>query len=85
MQDTRTGAAAGTIGISLNSSQKTTAITSITDADILAFATNGVANEYISCSITIHLAVNDVIRPHTDSNLNGSAGARFIITQVARL
>lgn len=84
IQDTRSGAVGGTIGVSLNSSAVTTSITSITNVNILAFATNGVANEFISASVTIRLTIGDVIRPHCDGNLDGSDSARFTITQVAK-
>lgn len=62
-----TAAAATTyLGISVNSAQLTTAIYSITQANVLAYGEDGLNNKAAHCNVTIGLAVNDVIRPHTD-------------------
>jgi len=75
------------VGISLNSSQLTTSIQSINAADMVAVALTGNSsfdgpNVMSNCKI---LAVNDVIRAHTDSNANDTSGlARFTITMVSK-
>lgn len=59
-----------TIGISKNSSQLTTVITSITNTDRLS-ASDG--NTYSNqCTWVGRLAAGDVIRPHSDSNPNNT-------------
>lgn len=54
------------VGISLNSSQLTTNIESITAADRLVISPSPV-NLFMSASITLPLSVNDVVRPHTNA------------------
>jgi len=78
-------ASSGVIGISLNSSQLTTSINSITTADRLCSEAIGTSTQNISA--TVILSVGDVIRPHTDGFGNESETDRvdFIITQVAKL
>jgi hypothetical protein len=71
-------------GISLNSSELTTNILSITAADILAqdvLDSNG-----SGVSVTVRLAKDDVIRPHTGGLVANATAANvwFHITQVAR-
>lgn len=54
------------VGISLNSSQLTTNIESITAVDRLVVSASPV-NLFMSASITLPLSVNDVVRPHTNA------------------
>jgi hypothetical protein len=56
------------LGISLNSNQLTTSIFGITAADRLVTMNPQGANEVESCSWTGYLAVNDVIRAHSDGS-----------------
>lgn len=74
-------------GISLNSSQLTTAISGITAADRIAWGYSAAVaadNSAVSCSVTIALAANDVIRAHTTvSPTNTSSRTQFRITRVA--
>jgi hypothetical protein len=75
----------GSFGISKNSSQLTTAIPSITAADILAYAPteSGTQANSNSINITVRLAAGDVIRPHTDGTCDFTSGVFFNITRVA--
>ena len=79
-------AGAGTRGISLNSTQLTTAILSLTNqSEVLAMATTPTAN-YIGCASWIgYLAVGSIIRAHTEAatTLTTQAQAAFTITRVA--
>ena len=73
------------IGVSLNSSQLTTNISGITEADRLGYTVSGadVSNNY---SWTGRLAAGDVIRAHTTGGTVGSvqAAVNFTITQLQR-
>lgn len=70
------------IGVSLNSSQLTTSITSITKADRLAQA-GAVAGNAACAAVTWNLTATDVIRPHTDGAIDGTgAGIQFRITRI---
>lgn len=70
-------------GVSLNSAQLTTAIQSITAADRLALNVSE-NNGYTAISVTLPLAVNDVIRPHTNAYaMTQAALASFSITKIA--
>jgi hypothetical protein len=72
-----------TPGISLNSSQLTTAISSIAAADRLGFST-GVSATACSFSTTIYLTAGAVIRPHTEGSGSGvTAYEQFTIVRVA--
>jgi len=58
------------MGISLNSNQLTTAISTITASNrIVSPSYNGTS---VSCAIVLRLAANDVIRAHDDSGLSGT-------------
>ena len=76
--------AAQYIGISLNSSQLTTAIHSVTAADRLCYANIG-ANVGDTISVTLYLSAGDVIRAHNAATPTGSdtAGSQFTITRVS--
>lgn len=68
--DIRTGAAFF-MGISKNSNQLTTAINSISSTNRVT-ANDQASSIYMNVSATLSLAANDVIRPHTDGNANGT-------------
>lgn len=74
------------LGFSLNSTQLSTNIASINNADILAIGfTNTNTLSTVTC--TVRLAAGDVVRPHanTSANVNTNAAyGRLIATQVAR-
>lgn len=57
--------AAAAMGLSLNSTQLTTDVTTITDTDRLAIETSDTAGRSISCSWSGYLNAGDVIRAHT--------------------
>jgi hypothetical protein len=72
------------IGISLNSNQLTTSITSITTTNVVAdvLVSTGFA---ASCGATMYLSSGDVIRPHNGGVSTGSQtnSVQFVITRVA--
>ena len=72
-----TSTATHTFEVSLNSSQLTTAIESITAADRLMMAGIG-SSTPLSISRVVRLAVNDVIRPHTDGSTNSVSAATSV-------
>jgi hypothetical protein len=72
--------ASDVFGISLNSSQLTTAISAITAADRLSSGVTPAANSASHCSWTGPLSAGDVIRPHTNGSASGAAGARTNFT-----
>lgn len=73
------------IGLSLNSSQLSTAITTINTADLLAIT--GRNGGYVGiASVTMLFNAGDIIRPHDEAQLNGtiySSSVRFYITKVS--
>lgn len=72
-----------TFGVSLNSAQLTTNIESITAANRLVESNTPGASVVLAISVSAYLAVNDVIRPHTNGNMsNGSATTTFSICKV---
>ena len=77
--------AASRLGISLNSSQLTTGIDSITAADALVMCIVTAADWEQCVAITLPLAATDIIRPHCNGAASGSGTAqvRFAITRVA--
>ena len=80
------GRASGTpvVGISKNSNQLTTVINSITVANRLASGV-GPSNDWGGVTVSVPLAVGDVIRPHTNGiNNNTTSIVQFNITQIAR-
>jgi len=82
--DGRLAASGEGIGISLNSSQLTTNITSITNSDRLISATTFTADEPITLSRSIFLNIGDLIRPHTNgaANINADSRVSFSITKI---
>jgi hypothetical protein len=77
-----TGGHNGWFGISLNSAQLTTSITTMTTADRLAIALGSAAGYYQSCSWTGYLPSGSVIRPHSDGTAMG-ANSSLTITRVS--
>ena len=74
---------ASTMGLSLNSSQLTTNIVSITAANRLGLTDTAGAGFGSSISVTKYFAANDVIRPHTNGvAANTAASWDFIIERV---
>jgi len=68
-------------GISLNASSLTTSIISIAAAERLGMQYSAGPNQTADTSVTLRLAVNDVIRPHVNSGTVGTAAASgFVIT-----
>lgn len=63
-------------GISLNSNQLTTNISTITASNRVGIATTPAADLNACVTWTGRLAVNDVIRPHTDGAAGGGTAAR---------
>jgi len=72
-------------GVSVNSSVLTTDIASITYAQGYRAMTGATtATEYSSCSITLYLAVNDVVRAHTGGLIDSTdTNSVFIITRIS--
>jgi hypothetical protein len=68
------------LGLSLNSSQLTTNIGSITAADRLVHATTGAADYFACVSVTVALAVGDVVRPHTSGGAESTVPGRVSFT-----
>jgi len=78
-------AAACNFGFSLNSSQGTTAIESITYTNIIGYAVTAAAG-FIDCSWGVrYVAVNDVIRPHDGFNVPDSSTSQIAMTRVILL
>lgn len=77
-------AAESILGVSLNSSQLTTSIDSITNADRVTI-TDDYLNRYSNCSATLNLTASDVIRAHTDGTQNRTNDSEvlFRITRIA--
>ena len=76
-----------TFGVSLNSAQLTTGITSITAADRIALASAATSGTYNPITRNLKLIAGDVIRPHDDGNTDGSSEAvqYFSIIKVANI
>jgi len=77
--------AAADLGLSLNSTQLTTGIVSITTADALAVATTSANNYSGSVAVTLYASAGSVIRPHTGGTTAGANPAcqQFIIVRIA--
>lgn len=73
------------LGLSLNSSQLTTAISSVTTANKLCAQQSPSANNEATISWTGYLVAGDVIRPHSDGGANAASLplTQFTITRVA--
>ena len=71
-------------GISKNSSQLSTDISGINEADRIALGYNSTTGEAVSLSAEVYLNAGDVIRAHAGANFN-AAGASFQITKQGSL
>lgn len=71
------------IGISKNSTQLTTAISSCSLQDIISYNQLYAANSGVSCTGICYLAAGSIIRPHTSGNVTGAQLGSFMITRVA--
>jgi hypothetical protein len=78
---------ASNFGVSINSTQLTTSITSITAADRLILGGSSAASNYNATSRICKLVAGDVIRPHDDGTTDGSSEliAYFDILKVAAI
>ena len=76
---------AGNMGVSLNSSQLTTDIISITASSRLTECGTSAANSRSTCGTTLYLPAGSVIRAHTNGGGAGTLPAvtQFTITRVA--
>lgn len=72
--------AGASMGLSKNSSQLTTNIAAITAADRLGMTSITAANTTGEFSWTGPLAINDVVRPHSDATTSGSSIVRATLT-----
>lgn len=73
-----------TYGLSLNSTQLTTAISSITAADRLALGQTSAADKTYTVSWTGPLKAGDVVRPHTSGSTDG-ANPAYAVFAAARV
>lgn len=73
------------MGLSLNTTQPTTSILSITGSEKLGEVQSATAN-FDGITVTAYLKAGDVVRAHHDGNCNNNTAGRvnFIITQVSR-
>jgi len=73
------------VGWSLNSTQLSTSILSITQADILCIDDSQSANNMGCASVTVYLAAGSVVRCHTSGSASGvnTAGCQVTVTRVA--
>lgn len=76
---------AGDFGISLNSSQLSTSIRSITAADRVAAATTNATDNTACCSVTLRLNAGDVVRPHVAGAYGNGAFPAEAMFSVARI
>lgn len=60
------------LGLSVNSTQLTTAIDSVTNTDVLGFVQSGAANDPMGFSTTVRLKRGDVVRCHGDGAASGT-------------
>ena len=76
---------AAAYGVSLNSSQLTTAFGAITVADKLVSCIITSASNVIPASVTVYLTAGSLIRPHASLDVTGSSSTQttFTITRVA--
>jgi hypothetical protein len=73
------------VGWSLNSTQLSTSILSITQADILCINDSQSANNMGCASVTVYLAVGSVVRCHTSGSATGvnTGGCQVTVVRVA--
>ena len=60
------------MGVSLNSSQLSTNVANITDADRILYTETPGANNVSTISVTRRLSAGDVLRAHTDGNMTST-------------
>lgn len=72
----------GGFGISLNSSQLTTAISSITISDIAVIGRTVAIGKGTSVTVCLSLRPGDVLRPHTNGDGHSGSLQGFVITKV---
>lgn len=75
-------ASAQFFGLSLNSAQLTTAINSITAANVLVMGITGGAGSPQTVAATVYLQVGDVVRAHATNISASGPAAQFICTRV---
>jgi hypothetical protein len=69
-------------GVSLNSSQLATSISTITAADRLCDCNSATTSSRQHCGNTVYLPAGSVVRPHTDGTALFGAETQFTITRV---
>lgn len=81
----RSSSATNLFGITLNSSQLSTNIGSVTSADIIGLGQQAVVNENFQVSGTRYLEVGDIIRAHDENTSTGNSdtSTRFSIIKIA--
>lgn len=77
--------AAGSAGVSKNTTQPSTGVAAITAADRLAVCTTAAADFSATIATTVYLSAGSVLRPHVQIATTGSAPAisQFTITRIA--
>lgn len=73
---------AADIGVSLNSTQITTSISSISISDRVVTGTTANSNYELSVSTTLFLKKGSIIRPHDDGTPDATTTARFVIERI---
>jgi hypothetical protein len=74
---------ASNLGLTVNSSQLTTAIPSVTIADVLFEVATTAADVKNGCSCAVYLAAGAVVRAHTAGATGGVARTFFTITRLS--
>jgi len=72
-------------GVSLNSTQLTTTITAITQADRLLSVTTAAPSAEANACVPVVLAAGDVIRAHGDGTADGTVECSFTMTKLGRV
>lgn len=75
--------AAGTLGVSLNTTTPTTAVSAIALSELVNLTTTSAANFWNNMSAQIYIAAGGIIRAHTDGGTTGTGAAEFMITRLA--
>lgn len=87
-RDAVTGAGSGApFGITVNSAELTTNITSAQEADVLMLTTAVSADQAYQSAVTFRASATQIVRAHTNGGVDATDGSyvKMIITQVARL
>jgi hypothetical protein len=77
---------AGDAGISINSTQLSTGITTVTASDVLAVGTSSANNYATNASATFYATAGSIIRAHTSGSITAGANGgmtQFIIVRIA--